>query len=200
MDNIIRYMRTEAPLLAPVFRSDGQARLLAALLLPGGDELSITDLAERAHLAYPTAHREVARLIEAGVLAERQVGRTRLIRANDNSPLVAPLREILLVATGPVVLLAEELTAIPGIDRAFLYGSFAARVSGVPGAAPADIDLMVIGSPDPVAVYDAAGRVESAVGRPVNPTILTPDEWAEESGFLTQVRASPTVAVIGGDS
>ncbi len=200
MDIIIRYMRTEAPLLAPVFRSDGQARLLAALLLPGGEELSITDLAERARLAYPTAHREVARLIDAGVLAERQVGRTRLIRGNEDSPLVAPLREILLVATGPVVLLAEELAVIPGVDRAFLYGSFAARVSGVPGSAPADIDLMVIGSPEPVAVYDAAGRVESVVGRPVNPTILTAQEWAEESGFLTRVRESPMVAVIGGSS
>jgi len=67
-------------------------------------------------------------------------------------------------------------------------------------AAPADIDLMVIGSPEPVAVYDAAGRVESVVGRPVNPTILTAQEWAEESGFLTRVRESPMVAVIGGSS
>jgi hypothetical protein len=54
-------------------------------------------------LAYPTAHREVARLVDAGILSERQVGRTRLIRANDESPLVHPLREILTVATGPVV-------------------------------------------------------------------------------------------------
>ena len=40
-------MRTEAPLLAPIFRSDGQARPLSTLLLTG-DELSLTDLAERA--------------------------------------------------------------------------------------------------------------------------------------------------------
>ena len=68
-------MRTEAPLLAPIFRSDGQARLLSALLLTG-DELSITDLSTRADLAYPTAHREVARLLDAGILSERQVGRS----------------------------------------------------------------------------------------------------------------------------
>ena len=66
-------MRTEPPLLAPIFRSDGQARLLSTMLLTG-DELSITDLAKRADLAYPTAHREVARLMEAGILSERQVG------------------------------------------------------------------------------------------------------------------------------
>ena len=104
MEDNLSYMRTEAPLLAPIFRSDGQARLLSTVLLTG-DELSVTDLAERADLAYPTAHREVARLMDAGILSERHAGRTRLIRANDESPLVEPLREILTVVTGPVVIL-----------------------------------------------------------------------------------------------
>ena len=67
-DNL-HYMRTEAPLLAPIFRSDGQARLLSTLLLTG-EELSVTQLAERAGLAYPTAHREVARLVDAGIRVE----------------------------------------------------------------------------------------------------------------------------------
>ncbi len=50
VEDILSYMRTEAPLLAPIFRSDGQARLLSTLLLTG-DELSITDLAKQAGLA-----------------------------------------------------------------------------------------------------------------------------------------------------
>jgi DNA-binding transcriptional ArsR family regulator len=195
-DNILRYMRTQAPLLAPVFRSDGQARLLAAMLL-GNDELSITDLAERSHLAYPTAHREVARLLEAGILAEREVGRTRLIRANQTSPLTAPLREILLVAAGPVALLAEEFASLDGVESAFLYGSFAARVRGVEGPSPQDIDVMVVGTPDAAAVYDACERVERVVGRPVNPTIVTSEELEQESGFLENIRANPIVPIVG---
>lgn len=187
-------MRTEAPLLAPIFRSDGQARLLSTLLLTG-DELSVTDL--RAGLAYPTAHREVARLVDAGILSERQVGRTRLIRANDESALVDPLREILTVATGPVVVLAQELGRIDGIESAFLHGSFAARMLGEAGPAPRDIDVMVLGEPDVDAVYEACTRVEAEVHRPVNPTILTPEEFAASSGFLDNVRSGPTVAVIG---
>ena len=194
-DNLI-YMRTEAPLLAPIFRSDGQARLLSTLLL-SGDELSVTDLAKRADLAYPTAHREVARLVDAGILNERHVGRTRLIRANAESPLVDPLRQILTVVTGPVVILAEELARIDGIEAAFLYGSFAARLLGDAGPAPQDIDLMVLGAPDVDAVYEACTRVESAVHRPVNPTILTLEEFAATSGFLDNVRSGPVVAVIG---
>ena len=183
-------------MLAPVFRSDGQARLLSTVLLTG-DELSVTELAERAGLAYPTAHREVARLMDAGILSERQVGRTRLIRANAESPLVGPLREILTVVTGPVVFLAEELARIDRIESAFLYGSFAARMLGNAGPAPHDIDLMVLGTPDVDAVYEACTRVEAAVHRPVNPTILTSEEFGAPSGFLDSVRSGPAVAVIG---
>ncbi len=199
MDNNLSYVRTEAPLLAPVFRSDGQARLLSALLL-AGDELSLTDLAERADLAYPTAHREVARLIDAGILTDRQVGRTRLIRGNPDSPLAAPLREILTVVSGPVVLLAEEFGRIDGIQSAFLYGSFAARLRGVEGPAPHDIDVMVVGTPDVDAVYEACTRVEAAVHRPVNPTILSAEEFTAESGFLDTVRSSSIVPVMGEQS
>ena len=188
-------MRTEAPVLAPIFRSEGQARLLSTLLLTD-DELSVTDLAKQAGLAYPTVHREVERLIDAGILTERQVGRTRLIRANDESPLVAPLREILTVTTGPVVMLADELGRIEGIESAFIYGSFAARLLGDAGPAPHDIDLMVVGGPDVDAVYEACTRVEAAVHRPVNPTILTAAEFANPSGFLDNVRSGPAVAVI----
>jgi DNA-binding transcriptional ArsR family regulator len=196
MDNILSYMRTGAPLLAPIFRSDGQARLLSALLL-AGDELSLTDLAGRADLAYPTAHREVARLIDAGILTERQVGRTRLVRGNPESPLTAPLREILTVVSGPVVLLAEEFEHIDGIEFAFLYGSFASRLRGVDGPAPHDIDVMVVGTPDVEAVYEACTRVEGAVHRPVNPTILSPEELTAESGFLDTVRSGSIVPVVG---
>ena len=190
-------MRTEAPLLAPIFRSDGQARLLAVLM--PGDEFTLTTLAERADLAYPTAHREVGRLLDAGILSERLVGRSRLIRANVDSPLIPPLREILTVATGPVVLLASELDRIHGVEYAFLYGSFAARMRGVPGPAPHDIDVVVIGTLDAGPVYDACSRVEDSVKRPVNPTILTRAEAEQESGFLEHVFAYPIVPIIGVD-
>lgn len=196
MEDNLSYMRTAAPLLAPIFRSDGQARLLAVLLL-GDDELSVTDLAHRADLAYPTAHREVARLLEAGILTERRVGRTRLIRANHDSPLTGPLREILIVSAGPAALLTEELGRIAGVESAFLYGSFAARLLGIEGATPNDIDVMVIGTPDVNEVYEGCTRVEAAVHRPVNPTILTAAELAEQSGFLDSVRSGSIVSVVG---
>lgn len=192
-------MRTSSPLLAPLFRSDGQARLLAALLLTG-EELSLTDLAEQADLAYPTAHREVARLLEAGLLTERRVGNVRLVSGNPQSPLLAPVRTILLVSIGPVVLLRERLGPVEGIACALLFGSFAARARGVTGPPPNDIDVLVIGEPAARAVYEACRAVSEQVGRVVNPTVMTPDEWRSHTGFVADVKANPVVDVIGDSS
>jgi DNA-binding transcriptional ArsR family regulator len=189
-------MRSEPPLLAPVFRSEGQARILAALLI-SDDELSLTELAGRAAVPYPSAHREVARLRDAGILRERRVGRTRLVSGNPDSALVGPLRAILLIAAGPVPLLSEELGRIDGVQHAFVFGSFAARARGIPGEPPRDIDLMVIGTPDATSVYDACARLEPSVGRPINATILSPSEWREHSAFLDDVRANPMLPIIG---
>lgn len=183
--------------MAPLFRSDGQARLLAVLFMSGEDELNLNELAKRAGLAYGTVHREVRRLLEAGLLSERRFGRARLIRPNPESPLTQPVRDLLLVSAGPVPLLAAELRDIAGVQAAFLFGSFAARMRGESGEAPNDIDVMVVGTPDPIAVYEACQRVSDQVGREINPTIMTPDELEEHSGFLAQVRHSPTVAIIG---
>lgn len=198
MDNNLHYMRSEPPLLAPVFRSDAQARLLASLLLMD-DELTISQLAERASTPYATAHREVARLIDAGILAERAVGRARLIGGNPDSPLLEPLRRILAVAAGPVQYLTHELSTIEGVEVAFIYGSFAARASGVVGPPPQDVDVLVIGDPDREAVYAACERVEAKVGRPVNASIFTPAEVESGaySGFLDQVAALPRLPLVG---
>ncbi len=77
-----------------------------------------------------------------------------------------PLREILAVATRPVAMLTEELARIDGIESAFIYGSFAARMLGDAGPTPHDVDVMVIGELDVDAVNEACARVEASVHRP----------------------------------
>lgn len=70
---------------------------------------------------------------------------------------------------------------------------------GLPGRAggrPTTSTVMV-GTPDAVAVHDACLRVGDQVGREDNPTIMTPDELREHSGFLDQVRRNATVPVTG---
>lgn len=53
---------------------------------------------------------------------------------------------------------------------------------------------MIIGEADVSEVRRLAEQASAELGRDVNATVLTPAEWnATASGFLQQIRSSPTV-------
>lgn len=186
------------PQIMPVFRSRLQGELLAALLLPDAEELSLTGLAYRLGAALSTVHREASRLEEAGVVSSRRVGNVRFVRANRTSPAYAPLRELVSRYFGVPVLVGEEFASVENIDELYIFGSWAERARGVAGAEPNDIDVLVIGRPDRDTVDATALRVERRVGKPVNVTIRSPEAWSrKESGFLRQVAAGSLIPVVG---
>ncbi|PZS07441.1 MAG: hypothetical protein DLM55_10740, partial [Acidimicrobiales bacterium] len=57
-----------------------------AFLATESEVLSIDELAKQADVSYPTTHREVGRLIKAGLLAEERIGNLRRVRPNTTSP------------------------------------------------------------------------------------------------------------------
>jgi predicted nucleotidyltransferase len=136
----------------------------------------------------------VERLIAAGILLERRVGRTRLLSADSTYRYAAPLASILASAYGPAGVVRDELAGLPGIVEAAIFGSYAARWSGRPGADPHDIDVLVVGAPPGRDLRRAAARMEDALHRPVQIITVTPEEWtAAESGFLRDVRSKPLI-------
>lgn len=191
-------MNKSAPALLPLFRSDLQARILSHLLLLEG-EVGISELARTLSAPQPTVHREVTRLIDAGILTDRTLGRTRLVSANEANPANRPLRELMEIAFGPAVLLRTAIGQLAGIQYAFIYGSWAARYTGRTGPAPADIDLMIIGSPDPAELHTALTPVETQLRREVNYVVVAPETWdrRSEDPFLSEVDAGPTVPIRG---
>ena len=75
-----------------------------------------------------------------------------------------------------------------------IYGSWARRYAGEVGPEPADIDLLVIGVPDVQEVRRRAEDASKELGRDVNVTVLTYEEWDDAaSGFVRQLRSSPFV-------
>ncbi len=195
MEGTIRYMRTTAPLLLPLFRSANQERVLSGIFL-ADRRMSIQNLSEHLNIPYPTVHREVNRLLQAGLLEEEKVGNYRLIGPNKQSPYYRPLFELLEIAFGPVPLLRKVLQGVDGVREVVIFGSWAHRTLGQPGSAPEDIDVLVIGQPDVSQVYAACSSVSKKLGWPVNPTIMSVDEWHADTPFLRNVRAGGVLNVI----
>ncbi|MDR1807508.1 MAG: MarR family transcriptional regulator [Propionibacteriaceae bacterium] len=190
-------MRTEAPALLPIFRSQAQAELLTCLYLHPEDKFSLTDLATRVGVSVPTVHREADRLVESGLVGETTLGRNRLLSANPGHPAAEALARLLEVSFGPRHVVAHEFAAVPGADRILIFGSWAARYGGTRGHAPNDVDVMVIGAAlDRADLYAAADRAQARLGLPVNPVWRTPAQWEDPADRLSaQVRAEPLLDV-----
>ncbi len=143
-----------------------------------------------------TVSREVDRLVRAGLLNDRRQGRMHFVRPNPANPYFPELSGLLLKALGPRTVLAEQLAGLDGVDEAYLFGSWARRYQGEPGAPPNDIDIAIIGQPDVDKVYEACRQAGAILGQDVNPVILTPQEWKDRrSGFVRQIRTGPLVPV-----
>jgi len=169
-------------------------------VIGGEGPQSLSAISERARIPLSTVQREVDRLERAGLRVSERIGNTRLVRPNNDSPYFSDLHSLLLKAFGPTKLLTSLLVEIPRIDRAYVYGSWARRYLGNDSVIPRDLDVVVIGSPAPNAVFAAARRAEADLNLEVNPVIVTPDDWDNPSGLIRRIKNGPLVELIGDDA
>jgi hypothetical protein len=190
-------MRSNAPDLLPIFRSRHQAELLTWLYLHPAAEFSMTELATRFGMSLSTTQREVQRLVVAGLLHDRSIGRSRMLRAATGHPAAESLARLLTVSFGPPAVIGQTFERVDRIDSVLIYGSWAARYLGQPGPPPNDVDVLVVGSAARADVYAAADVAQDTLGLPVNPTIRSRAQWQDASDALVQqIQASPVVTVI----
>jgi hypothetical protein len=191
-------MRQPAPPLLPVFRSRRVGDLLALVLAHPDRSWTLEELADRVQARYQTVTAEVRRLQQADLVSTRSVGRSKLVTANADHPYIAPLTELVVMAFGPPLVIAEEFADVQGIEGLWLYGSWAARHAGISGRPPGDVDVLVVGDVGRDAIYEAARRAERRLGREVNTTIRTARAWKRaDDAFATTVKDSPMVAIAG---
>lgn len=187
-------MRREATSIAPIFRTDTQARLLACIFLRPHETWTLASLGRELGLSSSTLHPEVQRLEDADLITVSLVGRSRVLRPNIKHPLARPLTEILQYAYGPSAVIAEEFGVIPGISRLVIFGSWAARHAGETGHVPRDIDVLVVGDADRGAVYAAADRAQARIGMPVNPVLASVRRWeADADALIRQIKERPVI-------
>lgn len=136
---------TVAPLLLPVLRSRGQAEMLCAILSNPKREWTLAELAKVSRQSLPTVQREVQRAEMAELVKSRRVGRSRLV-SGGMSPLQHHLGQLLMMSFGPRQVIAKEFGSLPGVEKLFIFGSWAARFEGDRGFPPNDIDVLIIGT------------------------------------------------------
>jgi hypothetical protein len=103
----------------------------------------------------------------------------------------------MLLTYGPAVVIAEEFSELATKAEVSIFGSWAARYAGTVGAAPNDVDVLVIGDKvSRLAVDAAAQRSEERLRIQVNPVVMTRARWHDHTDPLAaQIQAGAVFPV-----
>lgn len=189
-------MRTRAPALLPLFRSEMQVRLLALLLLQPERSWTLKGLADTLAAPQSSVHRELNRAEAAGIIRRDATARPHQFRAATDEPLHEPLATLLRRSVG----VEEQLrTALEHADvmAAVIYGSWA----GGTRQPDSDIDVLVVGDADLRELRRRLRPVGKTAGRTVDLTVLAPNEFrhllADRSSFARRVLEGPATPLVG---
>ena len=102
MIDIIHVMKTSAPSLLPILRSDLQGEVMALLFSHPEQQYTVSQIADATRASLPTVSREVNRLNQSGLVTVQNVGKARMVQAKVDNPVGQAMRQLILVTYGPV--------------------------------------------------------------------------------------------------
>jgi len=185
--------------LADALFTATQQRVLGVLFGRPDRSFIQQDLIEQAGGGSGAVRRELARLVESGLVATTVVGKQKHFQANRDAPIFHELRGIVLktvALTDPLRMALRPLAK--GIDLALVYGSVARGEDRV----HSDIDLLVVA--DDLLLEDLFARLapaEKKLGRAIHPTLYTRADFEKRRGtgnpFLKKVLAGKRIILFG---
>lgn len=187
--------------LADVLFTPVQQRVLGLLFGQPARRFQSAELIRLAHSGTGATHRLLQRLAETGLVRATTEGHQKYYQANAEAPVFEELLGLIRKTVGLAGPLREALLSFGNrIEAAFVYGSVASGQD----RADSDIDLMVIAEDlDYPTLFEALQGAERQLGRPINPSLMTPDRWrrkcAEEDSLATRLLDRPRLFVLGAE-
>ena len=188
--------------MLPLLRSRAQGDIVAWIMLHPDEAFSLVEIGRAVGVSGSTVMREVDRLAGAGLVREVRRGNQRLVQADTDNAVFAPLAQLMAVTFGPIPVLRELLGPVQGVSEAYIYGSWASRYAQQQGPVPGDIDVLVVGTADPDELDALAETASGRLGRDVNIRRVRPAVWdeADADPFKATVTSRPMITLVEGIS
>jgi len=174
--------------------------VLAHFFLHPGQACYLRQLVRTLGLGQGAVQRELAALVEAGLLLRTLDGNQVHYRANTAAPVFPEIKSLMAKTSGIADVLRDALASFAGAIRvAFIHGSFARGTERT----DSDMDVIVIGAVSFREVAVALHHAQDAIGREVNPVVYPEREFRAKvkarHHFLTSVLAAPRVFLMGDE-
>jgi predicted nucleotidyltransferase len=141
--------------------------------------------------------RELANLVEAGILQREEESGRVFFSADPTSPIFADLRAIVEKTAGLNVVVSDALASVEGITVAFVFGSVARGEA----RSDSDVDVAVIGATSFRKIVSALADAQMRLGREINPVLFSADELRNridrDDAFVRELIRGPKQLIIG---
>ena len=173
-------------------RSKITQAVLGYLFLHKEESLYVGELSRKLGLDKGNLSRKLSELEQIGILKSDVRGRERFFSINKKYPLAEEYSRIVIKSLGIEAELKKTLQQIIGIQRAFLFGSYATEKMD----AASDIDLMVIGTHSAIALRKAIAKIQKKLNRQINAISVHSQEYdtkKRKDPFFKRVELSKKV-------
>ena len=183
-----------------LFPNKYRRAVLSMLLMNPQRTLHLRELARLTGASPGTLKKELDALTEAGLLNVQRVGNQTHFSANVEHPVYPELAGLIRKTTGLCDVLTRALAPLAdAVEAAFVFGALASGTE----ASHSDVDLMVIGPAGFGEVVNAVYEAQAAVGREINPKVMTREEWRAKRNaahpFVNEVMHKPKLFIVGAE-
>lgn len=173
-------------------------QLLTVLFITPDKRYYFRELSRLVGASTGALKRELLLLTNAGIIKTETLGRQHYYQADPECMIYPELRSIVIKTFGVVGTLSDSLKGLErNIRLALVYGSIASGTD----TGKSDIDLLVIGDVPFRKLTAALAGLEQTLGRPINATLYTPEEFAskkeDQNHFIQNVLNAEKLFVIG---
>ncbi|HEX9164749.1 MAG TPA: nucleotidyltransferase domain-containing protein [Gemmatimonadales bacterium] len=184
--------------LAQALPSTACARVVVALALRPEHDWRIRELMRLLGLSPRSVTTELNRLVRLGALEPPSTPGAGGYRAAVQAEAWQCFARLVRVFATPDEVLRPALSQVPGLQRAWLFGSFGSGTE----RDESDVDVLILGEAiDDAALSQATADAGRVLGRDVNPVVLTPREWREMTArqhpFALSVLRQPRQDLMG---
>ncbi|MCC5874384.1 MAG: nucleotidyltransferase domain-containing protein [Gammaproteobacteria bacterium] len=185
--------------IADALFTSTQQRVLGLIFGQPDRSFFASEIIARLVAGSGAVQRELKKLADSGLVTVSRVGNQKHYQANASAPVFAELCALMRKTVGLTEPLRQALApALSEIELALVYGSVA-KGSATAGS---DVDLLLVSDSLTLErVYELLTPAEAQLGRSINPTLYTADEFRRRrrdgNTFLERVLTDATLVLHG---
>jgi predicted nucleotidyltransferase len=168
-------------------KSEITQKVLNYFFINPHESLYVNELARKLSLDKRNLVKKIRELEGEGLLISRFRGNLKLYSINNKFPLYKEYKNIILKTLGFEEKLKTLLKEVPGIEKAYIYGSYAENKMEV----HSDIDLLVIGRHSIIDLHKKINRLQQELDREINVVNMDKNEFLKrrrnKDPFITNI-------------